>query len=121
MCDLTWRLIPTPVSRTRRTRNFPAVTPGEHSVRSRRRDGSVEGESAAVRHGVAGVYAKIEQHLVDLAFVAVMRRRSGFQLEMEINCLGKCRLQHPLQVPDERVEMDRRKRASVWRAEVSNC
>ena len=84
--------------------------PGEHFGEvGAGRDGSVKGESAAVRHGVAGVYAKIEQHLVDLAFVGSDEAKVGFQLEMEIDGLGKCRLQHALQVPDERVEIERRK------------
>src|SRR5205814_10263160 len=44
--------------------------PGEHfSEVGAGRDGSMERERAAIRHGGAGVYAKIGQPLVDLAFV----------------------------------------------------
>ena len=79
---------------------------GEIRTRS---DAGAKGESAALRHGIARIHTKVQQDLVKLAFVRRDERKIGLEFEMEIDCFGKCRLQHALEIADERVEIDRGK------------
>src|SRR3954471_18918984 len=67
------------------------------------RDRAAQGESATIRHGVAGIDTEIEEHLVELAFISRNWRQIRLKLEVKVDCLRKCRLQHPFEFAHDRV------------------
>jgi hypothetical protein len=81
----------------------------------------LDGQAAAVRHGVGGVHGEVHEDLLDLADVRVDPWNARRQVELDVDVLGQGAPQQLFESLDRLVEVQGRNSSVCFREKARSC